>query len=150
MPVGLRVYQSQSRVSSPSHTSPGRKSAYAHPISKNENTWDTLPACRTAAESLTVSKRFECLDAGRLLKHMLELTRTFGQGRFVLLYLWYEVEGSEASDKHRDEVVEFSRLISTEVQFRSETYQRFFDKLTPSVVGTSYKSYLRSRYFENL
>ena len=81
---------------------------------------------------------------------MLELTRTFGQGRFVLLYLWYEVEGSEASDKHRDEVVEFSRLISTEVQFRSETYQRFFDKLTPSVVGTSYKSYLRSRYFENL
>jgi hypothetical protein len=45
------------------------------------------------AESLTVSKRFECLDAGQLLKHILGLTRTFGQRRFILLYLWYEVEG---------------------------------------------------------
>jgi hypothetical protein len=120
-----------------------RPSYFQHP-----ETWDRLPACRTTAESLTVSKRFECLDAGQLLKHILGLTRTFGQGGFILLYLWYEVEGSKASDQHRAEVVEFSGLISTEVQFRSETYQRFFSRLAPNVVGTPYETYLRSRYFE--
>src|ERR1035437_4073686 len=120
-----------------------RPSYFQHP-----ETWDTLPSCRTTAESLTGSKRFECLDAGQLLKHILGLTRTFGQGRFILLHLWYEAEGSEASDKHRAEVNEFSRLISTEVQFRSETYQRFFSRLAPAVVGTPYETYLRSRYFD--
>jgi len=120
-----------------------RPSYFQHP-----KTWDTLPSCRTTAESLTGSKRFECLDAGQLLKHILGLTRTFGQGRFILLYLWYDVEGSEASDKHRAEVIEFSSLISAEVQFRGETYQRFFNRLAPDVVGTPYETYLRSRYFE--
>jgi hypothetical protein len=110
-------------------------------------TWDTLPACRATAESLSIPKRFEYLDAGQLLKHILGLTRTFGQSRFVLLYLWFEVEGSEASDKHRGEVVEFSHLVAPEVLFRFETYQRFFSRLTPHVVGTSYETYLRSRYF---
>src|ERR1019366_3593768 len=100
-----------------------RPSYFQHP-----ETWDTLPSCRATAESLTVTKRFECLDAGQLLKHILGLTRTFGQRGFILLYLWYEVEGSEASDQHRAEVVEFSSLISTEVQFRGETYQRFFSR----------------------
>lgn len=111
-------------------------------------TWEALPSCRTAAESLTAAKRFKCLDAGQLLKHILGLTRTFGQGRFLLLYLWYEVEGSDASEQHRSEVGEFSRLISAEVQFRCETYQRFFSRLAPNVVGTPYESYLRSRYFK--
>jgi hypothetical protein len=110
-------------------------------------TWEALPSCRATAESLNVTKRFECLDAGQLLKHILGLTRTFGQGRFLLLYLWYEVDGSDASDQHRSEVVEFSRLISTEVQFRYESYQRFFSQLAPYVVRTPYESYLRSRYF---
>jgi hypothetical protein len=110
--------------------------------------WEALPLCRITAESLGTAKRFKFLDAGQLVKHILGLTRTFGQGRFLLLYLWYEVEGSDASDQHRAEVAEFSRLISTEVQFRCETYQRFFSRLAPSVVGTPYGAYLRSRYFE--
>jgi hypothetical protein len=126
----------------------GEKECLRPSYFQEPQTWDTLPACRTTAEGLTISKRFECLDAGQLLKHILGLTRTFGQGRFILLYLWYEVEGSEASDRHRAEVIEFSRLISTEVQFRSETYQRFFSRLAPNVVGTPYESYLRSRYFD--
>jgi hypothetical protein len=116
----------------------------------NPLTWAELSACRTTAESLTVSRRFECLDAGQLLKHILGLTRTFGHGRFILLYLWYEVEGSDAARKHAAEVAEFSSLISIEVEFRSDTYQRLFSRLAPNVVSTPYGAYLRSRYFERL
>jgi len=114
----------------------------------NPLTWAKLTACRTTAESLTITRQFEYLDAGQLLKHILGLTRTFGHGRFILLYLWYDVEDSVASNKHRSEVAEFSSLISTEVQFWSETYQRFFSRLAPDIAGTPYGTYLRSRYFE--
>jgi hypothetical protein len=126
----------------------GKKGGLRPSYFQKPQTWETLPSCRSTAESLTATNRFECLDAGQLLKHILGLTRTFGQGRFLLLYLWYEIDGSDASDQHRAEVVEFSRLISTEVQFRHETYQRFFSQLAPNVVGTPYESYLRSRYFK--
>ena len=108
--------------------------------------WEGLRSCRSTAEGLT-ARKFECLDAGQLLKHMLGLTRAFGRGRFTLLYLWYEVEGSEVSDRHRDEVTKFSQLIADEVQFRAETYQGFFLRLAPHVMGTPYEGYLRSRYF---
>jgi hypothetical protein len=37
-------------------------------------------------------------------------------------------------------IVELSSLIPTEVQFRSETYQRFFRRLAPDVVGTPYET----------
>lgn len=115
---------------------------------QKSHTWDGLPACRNLADNLSICKRFQCLDAGQLLKHILGLTRAFGQRRFLLLYLWYEVEGSNASDLHRTEVIEFSRLISTEVQFRSVTYQQLFGQLAPSIADTPYESYVRFRYFE--
>lgn len=114
---------------------------------QNRQIWNNLPECRTTAEALGVAKAFECLDAGQLLKHILGLTRTFGQRRFVLLYLWHEVPDSAASDQHRAEVVEFSRLISPEVEFRHQTYQQLFSRLAPDVLGTSYEIYLKSRYF---
>jgi hypothetical protein len=110
--------------------------------------WDELPNCRRLAESLTAKKRFECLDAGQLLKHSLALGRKFGKKRFVLLYLWYDVHGSEAAERHRVEVQEFATLIGGDVLFRSDTYQNIFDRLSPPIPGTPYEAYLRSRYFE--
>lgn len=114
---------------------------------RNPEVWKELPACRCLAESLTGSERFECLKAGQLLKHILGLTRAFGKKRFTLFYLWYDVAASNASRQHREEILEFGNLIAEDVLFRSETYQGFFEHLSPLVAGTAYEAYLRSRYF---
>lgn len=109
--------------------------------------WGELPVCRTVAESLTVGERFKYLKASQLLKHVLALTRSYGRKRFVLLYLWYGVTGSDAARQHRAEVQEFGNLLGDEVVFRSDTYQNVFDRLSPLTSGTAYEAYLRSRYF---
>jgi hypothetical protein len=98
------------------------------------------------AEGL-VTKKFEHLDVGQLLKHILGLTRAFGREGFVLLYLWYDVPGSGAATKHQAELTDFSEAVRDEVVFRGETYQNFFRRLGAEVAGTPYEEYLRSRYF---
>ena len=119
------------------------KPSYFH----ESTTWDELPICRGIAESLSANEVFKCFKAAQLLKHSLALTRKFGKKQFVLLYLWYDVSGSEAANQHRREVQEFSNLLSDEVLFRSDTYQNVFGRLSPLTSGTAYEAYLRSRYF---
>lgn len=109
--------------------------------------WDELPICRSVAESLTARERFKCFKASQLLKHTLALTRSYGKKRFVLMYMWYDVNGSDAAKRHRAEVQEFGNLLGDEVVFRSDTCQNVFDRLSPSTSGTAYEAYLRSRYF---
>lgn len=112
--------------------------------------WKELPACRNIAASLPDPKRFECLKPGQLLKHILGLTRAFGKKKFSFLYLWYDVQGSNAADKHRDEIVDFRNLVTEEVLFDSETYQSLFKRLCRVASGTAYENYLRMRYFSQL
>jgi hypothetical protein len=109
--------------------------------------WDELPVCRAIAEGLTARERFKFLKASQLLKHALALTRKHGKKRFVLLYLWYDVNGSNAAKQHGAEVREFGNLLADEVLFRSDSYHNVFDRLFPSTTGTAYEAYLRSRYF---
>lgn len=113
----------------------------------NSAIWDKLPVCRTVAESLTTRERFKCFKASQLLKHTLALTRKYGKKRFVLLYLWYDVTGSDAAKQHEAEVQEFANLVGDDVLFRSDTYQTVFDRLSLLTSGTSYEGYVRSRYF---
>lgn len=110
--------------------------------------WGELPVCRRVAESLAVGERFKYLKASQLLKHALALTRSYGKKRFVLLYLWYDVTGSDAATQHRAEAQEFGNLLGDEVVFRSDTYQDFFDRLSPFTSGTDYEAYLRLRFFQ--
>jgi len=114
---------------------------------RKSDIWDELPACRAIAESLTAREKFKCLKASQLLKHTLALTRSYGKKRFVLLYLWYDVDGSDAARQHREDVSEFGSLIGDELLFRNDTYQNVFCRLSPSTSGTAYEAYLRSRYF---
>jgi hypothetical protein len=121
----------------------GLKASY---FSKSD-IWDELPACRAIAESLTERETFTCLKASQLLKHTLALTRSYRKKRFILLYMWYDVDGSDAARQHREDVRKFGNLIGDEVLFRSDTYQNVFERLSPSTSGTAYEEYLRSRYF---
>jgi restriction endonuclease-like protein len=115
---------------------------------RKSETWDELPSCRGLAESLTAKQRYKCLKAGQLLKHALALTRKFGKKRFVLLYLWCDVRGSEAAKQHGDEVQNFANTVGSEVLFRNDTYLSVFQRLSPLASGSQYEKYLRSRYFE--
>jgi hypothetical protein len=119
------------------------KPAYFH----KSNTWDELSVCQRIAERLTAEGLFKCLRAAQLLKHTLALTRKFGKRQFILLYLWYDVQGSEAAKQHRSEVQEFGNLLGDDVLFRSDTYQNIFDRLSALTPGSPYEKYLRSRYF---
>jgi hypothetical protein len=124
----------------------GKKKRLSSSYFRNHMIWDHLAACRTVAENSEANK-FAYLDAAQLLKHIVALTRRFGVRRFMLVNLWYEVEGSEAARRHRNELVEFGRLLADEVLFRAETYQNLFRRLSHHVAGTAYEEYLRSRYF---
>ena len=110
--------------------------------------WDELPICRGIAESLPAKERFKCFKAAQLLKHTLALTRKYGKKRFVLLYLWYDVSGSEAAKRHGGEVQDFGNIVGDDVLFRSDTYQSVFQRLSPPTSGSQYERYLRSRYFD--
>lgn len=110
--------------------------------------WSELPTCRGLAGCLTTKERFTCLKAAQLLKHAVALTRKFGKKQFVLMYLWYNVLGSDAAKQHANEVGDFGSIIGGDVLFRSDTYQSIFARLSPLISDVSYREYLRSRYFE--
>ena len=114
---------------------------------KGSGLWDGLQQCRGLANLLNNSEEFSCLDAAQLLKHILGLSKTHKVNGFNLLYLWYDVRGSDAAETHRKEIERFRQIVSCEVSFRSMTYQELFARLLPLVKGTDYAEYLRFRYF---
>lgn len=111
--------------------------------------WDGLPLCRGLADLINSDQQFTCLNATQLLKHILGLYRNHKQDGFTLLYLWYDVRGSDAAETHRKEIEKFRQIVSCEISFRSMTYQELFARLLPLVRGTDYAEYLRSRYFDS-
>jgi hypothetical protein len=114
---------------------------------KKRDLWDGLPQCHNLAELINSTEQFTCLDAAQLLKHILGLQKNHREHGFALLYLWYDVKGSEAAENHRQEIEKFRKVVCPEVSLRSMTYQELFTCLLPFVRGTDYAEYLRSRYF---
>lgn len=124
----------------------GFASAY---FPENDELWGGLKQCRGLADLLNHSEEFSCLDAPQLLKHILGLSRSHRVGSFTLLYLWYDVKGSDAAEVHRKEIERFQQIVCSEVSFRSMTYQEVFARLLPYVRHTGYSEYLHSRYFSD-
>ena len=78
--------------------------------------------------------RYKYLSINQLLKHILGLAHNHGQA-FELLYLWYEVPSAVESNAHKDEVENFKALLGDEVNFKSITYQDFFQVLKRACDG---------------
>ena len=129
--------------------SSGDHTGFSDSYFRDEELWEGLEKCRGLAENFARAN-FRYLDAAQLLKHALGLHRAFTAGGFELLYLWYDVPGSSAAETLREEVERFSQAVSTEVRFRSLTYQELFGRLAPVVGETDYAAYLGSRYFPDL
>jgi Opioid growth factor receptor (OGFr) conserved region len=112
--------------------------------------WDGLPLCRDLADLINGAEQFTCLNAAQLLKHILGLYRNHKQHGFTLLYLWYDVRGSDAAETQRKEIEKFRQIVSREVSFRSMTHQELFARLLPYIRATDYAEYLSSRYYPTL
>lgn len=86
------------------------------------------------------------LDASQLIKHILGLKSNYKEN-FTLLYLWYDVPGTEGYE-HRKEIEEFKELLKDKIDFRSITYQEVIYYLRENYYNEhkEYIDYLVERY----
>jgi hypothetical protein len=107
-----------------------------------------LPRCQDLAAAVDRGRtEFEILAPAQLLKHALGIA-TQHRDRGALLYVFYDVAGSEGA-QHRKEMAVFTDLVGGELGFRGLSYQDLFQGLgsfeTPE--ESSFIRYLRERYF---
>lgn len=94
-----------------------------------ERVWAALPMCRQLALDLRIApKRFEHLDAARLLRASACLTAEYGYRGARLVHVWYD-GGDTAATRYRDEIDRFRFRAGGEVDFRSITWQQLYSLL---------------------
>jgi len=121
----------------------------------NSSLWKGLTGCESLVRLICEEEKsvtsFSFLDTPQLLKHILGLTTKFGKRGFELLYLWYDYRPSLEAEKHRREISEFEKCISSEVSFRKMTYQELFKSIRDNPeADPQYIGYLADRYFYDL
>ena len=86
--------------------------------------WNGLPNCRKLAIGLREDDGiYKYLHAAQLLKHMLGLKNAYGQDKFRLMYLWYDVPSAEGG-VHRQEIEQFRSVLKADgIHFQSATHQ---------------------------
>ena len=87
------------------------------------------------------------LDASQLIKHILGLKSNYKEN-FTLLYLWYNVPGTEGYE-HRQEIEAFASIAKADgINFRHITYQEviFYLKENHYAEHKDYINYLVERY----
>ncbi|MBQ8721115.1 MAG: hypothetical protein IJY67_03080 [Paludibacteraceae bacterium] len=87
------------------------------------------------------------LDASQLIKHILGLKSNYKEN-FTLLYLWYDVPGTEGYE-HRQEIEAFASIAKADgIDFRHITYQKVISYLEENYKNEhkDYIDYLVKRY----
>jgi len=111
--------------------------------------WGRLPALRRFAESISPEDASsQHLHPAQLVKHVLGLTASVGEGRFRLIYLWYDVPGPDGA-RHRAELNAFTRVaLQDGVDFEALTYQELALRLAKTERSSHgvYVDYLCERY----
>lgn len=111
--------------------------------------WADIPNLQSFSTYISPDdNEFEHLHPAQLVKHILGLKRQFGKAGFRLLYLWYDVLGSQGK-RHRDEVSKFTEVTKTDgIKFHSLTYQELIVNLEKNVrrEHPDYIRYLSERY----
>ncbi|MCD7850103.1 MAG: hypothetical protein LUH63_10440 [Parabacteroides sp.] len=90
--------------------------------------------------------KYQYLDAAQLLKHILGLKQN--SKNFHLLYLWYDVIGTEGAE-HRKEIELFAEIAQKDnIKFSHTTYQEIIIKLSKEFYtgNERYCDYLTERY----
>lgn len=127
----------------------GLKPAYV----QQENLWEGLPNVLAFAQTLSPDDvTHSHLHAAQLLKHLLGLKMQNGS-RFVLVYLWFDVPGSDTAIRHRREIENFGTILQRDgVAFISRTYQDLFAVLRGGDGRplSPYVTYLLERYLHSM
>ena len=118
----------------------------------NDNLWKELSETKNLATNL--ENKYSHLDAAQLIKHILGL-RTDNEKiskdkKITLLYLWYNVPGTEEAKEHQEEIEAFASITKADgINFRHITYQKVINKLNelcPEECHQDYRKYLNQRY----
>ena len=107
-------------------------------------------------ESIEVLRKTKRLDAAQLIKHILGL-RTDNEKiskdkKITLLYLWYDVPGTEEAKEHQEEIEAFASIAKADgINFRHITYQKVIENLDKKEYKNiekfeEYIKYLKNRY----
>ena len=104
-------------------------------------------------ESIDNLRKTKRLDAAQLIKHILGL-RTDNEKiskdkKITLLYLWYDVPGTEEAKEHQEEIEAFASIAKADgINFRHITYQEiiFYLKENHYAEHENYINYLVERY----
>jgi len=114
--------------------------------------WQDWPNVRAFAQNLSPNDSIHShLHAAQLLKHLLGL-RKQNDTSFVLVYLWFDVPGTEEAARHCREIESFGEVLKRDgVAFVSRTYQEVFEALRGGNGGPKipYVTYLLERYLED-
>lgn len=110
--------------------------------------WNKYSDLKNLTEKIYNKKsNFQYLDAAQLIKHILGLKNSKYKENFTLLYLWYDVPGTEESKEHQKEIEAFASIAKADgIDFRHITYQKVIDnlnKLCPEECHQDYINYLK-------
>ena len=110
--------------------------------------WQEIPQIHALAKQISPSDAvFAHLDATQLIRHILGLKKKFGKNRFRLLYLFYDVSGSEGT-LYRNEIEKFTQITQSDnINFHFLTYQELIAGFVSiRSEHARYVDYLTERY----
>lgn len=129
-----------------SRVHPGLKEAYLTDIPEQ---WTDIPSLFEFAKTISPDdEKFKHLHPAQLVKHILGLKKAYGKDGFRLLYLWYDVLGSEG-EVHRNEIERFKAIAKADgILFHEISYQELIVKMQgePYETNKAYVDYLSGRY----
>ncbi len=102
-------------------------------------------------ESIDNLRETKHLDASQLIKHILGLKSNYDKN-FTLLYLWYDVPGTEEAKEHQEEIEAFASIAEADgINFHHITYQKVIEYLKNyENEHKDYIDYLVERYLKHL
>ena len=129
-----------------SRAHPGLKQAYLTAI---PDLWTDLPHLFEFAKTISPDDNtFAHLHPAQLVKHILGLKNESGKEGFGLLYLWYDVLGTEGA-AHRQEIQTFAGITKADgILFHALTYQELILQMNAECYAgnEAYVDYLSARY----
>lgn len=115
----------------------------------NTSFWNGLSNLYELAKEICPNNnKFKYLDAAQLIKHTLGLKNRYNKKGFHLLYLWYDVIGTDGVE-HRKEIEQFAEIAKKDgIKFSHITYQEVIVRLTKEFYSGNekYCDYLTDRY----
>ena len=161
---GDKIIAIESKFTEPYTKKRNKNSHIQDSYIKKETLWEILPNLEQLAQAIHNTnnpiekkeikelieklRKTKHLDASQLIKHILGLKSNYDKN-FTLLYLWYDVPGTEEAKEHQEEIEAFASIAKAdEIDFHHITYQKVISYLEENYKNEheNYIKYLVERY----